>query len=64
MQPDSYTDKTPAGLPNVAADACEYCRRAIWADMEMELYVGRNGLPECPDAPRDQYGNSGMHEPQ
>lgn len=34
-----------------AAERCEYCGRAIWADEDWEAYVTSDGELDCPAAP-------------
>lgn len=53
-----------------AAERCEYCGRAIWADEEQELFLDSAGEADCMAAPRvtnpagSQYpAISGIHEP-
>jgi hypothetical protein len=53
-----------------AAERCEYCGRAIWADDEQELFVDARGEADCTSAPLvtnpagAQYAPIlGIHEP-
>lgn len=34
-----------------AAEQCEYCGRAIWADEDQELFVDSKGEADCLSAP-------------
>ena len=57
-------------MAKTAAEQCEYCGRAIWADEEQEIYVDAKGEADCLAAPTvtnpagAQYPDiTGIHEP-